>query len=113
MTKVIALVPDLMFATRIVDTAKHLGYPIEILNRASDADATITNTSLAIVALDAPEWEHVVTLAKQAGARVLAFGSHKNVEQMQAAKRAGCDQVVARSLMAAELPNLLRKLIAG
>ena len=112
MMKIIALVPDLMFATRIADMAKHLGYQIEMLNRASDADATITGVSLAIVALDAPDWEHVVAVAKQAGARVLAFGSHKNVEQMQAAKRAGCDQVVARSLMATELPNLLRKYFA-
>jgi hypothetical protein len=62
-----------------------------------------------IVSLDAPEWKKAVESAKSSGARVLAFGSHHDVEALQAARAAGCDEVVARSIMAANLPLLLKK----
>jgi DNA-binding response OmpR family regulator len=111
MTEVLTLVPDLMFSTRIEDAAKHLGYRVVALNAGDDFQAIIARESprLIIVSLDASDWTHVVEIAKRANARVLAFGSHKNIEQMAAAKQAGCDEVVARSRMASELPNLLKK----
>ena len=111
MTAIVALVPDLMFATRIEDAAKHLGYPVRALGAGDDFDAVVMHEqpALVIVALDAANWQNAVTAAKRAGARVLAFGSHKNVELMQQAKAAGCDEVVARSRMASELPSLLQK----
>ncbi|MBI5652648.1 MAG: hypothetical protein HZC40_19720 [Chloroflexi bacterium] len=107
MKTIFALVPDLMFATRIEDAAKRLGYPIKLIDAPDEIERAMP--ALVIVALDAPDWESVVASAKRAGARVLAFGSHKNVAVMVAAKNAGCDQVVARSMLAAELPNLLTK----
>ncbi len=111
MSIIMIFVPDLMFATRIEDAAKHLGYRTVSLTAASDFDAVVASEkpSLVIVSLDAADWERAARSAKRAGARVLAFGSHKNVEAMQAAKAAGCDEVVARSRMAAELLNLLKK----
>lgn len=111
MTSILVLVPDLMFGTRIEDAAKHLGYQIHSLSSSDDADAAFARVppALLVVSLDAAGWESAVKAAKRAGARVLAFGSHKNVEAMQAAKAAGCDEVVARSRMASELPNLLKK----
>jgi hypothetical protein len=111
MAKIVALVPDLMFGTRIEDAAKHLGYPVEFVKPEEDAGAMIAHVSpaLVVVALDAPHSMEAIEAGRKAGARVLAFGSHKNVELMRAAKAAGCDQVVARSQMAADLPNLLKK----
>lgn len=111
MARIVALTPDLMFATRIEDVAKHLGYPVEFLKPEDDAGAVIVRVSpsLVVVALDAPRSMETIEAGKKAGTRVLAFGSHKNVELMRAAKAAGCDQVVARSQMAADLPNLLKK----
>ncbi len=111
MAVIFAYVPDLMFGTRIEDTARHLGYTIHMLAPGQDAGAAMAGQepTLVVVALDAPGWEHVVRAGKQAGARVLAFGSHKNVDLLRAAKEAGCDEVLARSRMAAELPELLTK----
>jgi len=102
-----------MFGTRIEDAAKRLGYQIHSLSAADDADAVFARLSpaLLVVSLDAVDWEGAVQAAKRAGAHVLAFGSHKNIETMQAAKAAGCDEVVARSRMASELPNLLKKYV--
>ncbi|MBI4787401.1 MAG: hypothetical protein HY782_10190 [Chloroflexi bacterium] len=112
MQTIVTFVPDLMFGTRIEDTAKHLGYRIESLSATDDPDAVMARLSpaLVVVALDAAGWERTIAAAKRAGARVLAFGSHKNVELLRAAKAAGADEVVARSRMAAEMPNLLQSL---
>lgn len=111
MATILTCVPDLMFATRIEDVAKHLGYRVATLNPGDDFQAIVARESphLVVVSLDANDWARVVEIAKRAGAHVLAFGSHKNVDLMIAARAAGCDEVVARSRMAAELPNLLRK----
>jgi hypothetical protein len=113
-TTIVTLVPDLMFGTRIEDVAKYLGYSIHSLNTSDDADAAMAREkpALVIVSLDAADWERAVRAAKRGGAHVLAFGSHKNVDAMRAAKDADCDEVVARSRMASELPNLLRKYAA-
>ena len=121
MASILFLVPDLMFSTRIEDAAKRLGYSIRSLSAGDDqghlgdfgATMVREQPALVIVALDAVNWQDAVAAAKSAGARVLAFGSHKNVELMQQAKAAGCDEVVARSRMAAELPNLLKKYAAA
>ncbi len=113
MAKIVALVPDLMFGTRIEDVARQLGYSVQFVQRGEDAGALIARLApaLVVVALDASHSMEAIEAGKRAGAHVLAFGSHKNVELMQAAKAAGCDQVVARSQMAADLPNLLKKYV--
>ena len=105
------LVPDLMFATRIEDAAKHLNYAVRSLGSNEDAGEAVIRSSpaLLVVSLDAANWQSAVQAAKRAGSHVLAFGSHRDVQAMQAAHAAGCDEVVARSRMAAELPNLLKK----
>jgi hypothetical protein len=111
MSTILMLVPDLMFATRIEDAGKHLNYAVRSFASNEDADAAVMRTrpALLVISLDAANWQGAVRAAKRAGARILAFGSHRDVEVMQAARAAGCDEVVARSRMAAELPNLLKK----
>ena len=113
MPTIVMLVPDLMFATRIEDAGKYLNYSVQSLAPDEDPDLAVTRTAarLLVVSLDAPDWVNAVKAAKRAGARVLAFGSHKNIDAMQAARAAGCDEVVARSRMAGELPNLLKKYV--
>ncbi len=105
------LVPDLMSATRIEDAGKHLNYLVQSLALNEEAAAAMVRTvpALLVVSLDAENWGSAVQAGKRAGVRILAFGSHRNVDVMQAARAAGCDEVVARSRMAAELPNLLKK----
>ncbi len=113
MAAILAYVPDLMFGTRIQDTARQLGYTIEMLEPGQEPEAVVARVApaLVVVALDTPAWEAAVRAGKRAGAAVLAFGSHKNIELMRAARSAGCDEVVARSRMAAELPSLLTRYV--
>ena len=111
MAIILSYVPDLMFGTRIEDAGKRLGHTVQTIEPGQDPDVVVERCApaLVIVALDAPQWDRTVKAAKSVGARVIAFGSHKNVELMRAAKNAGCDEVMARSRMAAELPALLSR----
>lgn len=111
MVDILMYVPDLMFGTRIEEGARHLGYTLESYHPAEEPGACIGRLGprLLIVALDAPAWESLVGQTQRAGVPILAFGSHRNVKAMQAAKEAGCTEVLARSRIAAELPNLLDK----
>lgn len=58
-------------------------------------------------------WRQWVALIKSVPATrripVLCFGSHVDVETMQAARHAGADAVLARSRFASDLPNIIRK----
>lgn len=115
MSTVLLYVPDLMFETRIKDVARRLGYGVASFNRAEEPALSMARAGahLLIVALDAPGWESIVAGARQVGLPILAFGSHRNVDVMRAAKEAGCTEVLARSRFAAELPSLLQKYMEG
>jgi hypothetical protein len=110
---ILIAVPDLMFGTRIEDSAKHLNIPLHSLAPGDDADTEIPRLAptLVIVALDTPNWSKTIAAAKRAGVRVLAFGSHRDVETMKAARAAGADQVVARSAMASDLETLIKRYV--
>jgi uncharacterized protein len=58
-------------------------------------------------------WRDWIVIVKSAPATrripVVCFGSHKNVESMQAAKQAGANAVVARSRFVNDLPELILK----
>ncbi len=111
MKTILLVVLDLFFETKIEDVAKRLGYRVVSLDAhvsVRDALARIRPT-LLILSLDVVNWRAAVEDSKGAGVRILAFGSHMNVELLHAARDAGCDQVIARSLMSSDLPNLLKK----
>jgi hypothetical protein len=108
---IISYVPDLMFGTRIRDTAAALGYGFSAIDAADGFEAAADRgcPSLVVISLDTPDWKSVVGSAKDCGAHILAFGSHRDVDAIIAARAAGCDEVVARSRMASELPELFKK----
>ena len=71
--------------------------------------------ALLIFDLSSPEipWREWVALIKSVPATrrlpVICFGSHVDVETMQAAKNAGADAVLARARFSADLPDLIEK----
>jgi DNA-binding response OmpR family regulator len=104
------LVSDLMFQPRIVDAARALGYEVRVVGVAEQRDGA----SLVVVDLHEPSMDAagVIRAARSRGARVLAFGRHTDVEALRAARDAGADEVVPRSQLVGELPDLLRALAA-
>lgn len=112
----VALVADLLFASRIRAVAALTGVPVvtvgsqEALWRVVrerrpqlimiDLDSRIGSGPALIAELKAdPEFGQVT---------LIAFGSHLEREALQAARAAGADRVLARSGFVRELPSLLR-----
>jgi CheY-like chemotaxis protein len=112
---VLVAVDDLLFSSKIRTVAKQMGVdltfartPNDILERAS-AD----RPSLIIFDLDCAKTDPITTIAalKQdpalADIPTIGFVSHVHTEQIDAARKAGAEQVLARSAFAGNLADIL------
>lgn len=104
MAKIVAIVTDLMLASRVSEGLKAAGHQVSIgpkLPDPLDAEAIVCDLDVsdidAVVATNLP---------------TLGFYSHVDVETKQRAEAAGIDLVVPRSRMSRELPGLVNKLLA-
>jgi hypothetical protein len=104
---VVALAPDLMFASRIEATLGAAGHDVALA--PSVGEAPLHGADLLIADLERIEPEAVVGL----GIPVLGFYRHTQPETKQRAEAAGVDRVVPRSRMAREMPELVAALIAA
>lgn len=114
MSESVALVcADLLFTSKIVGTAQQLGISIQVYRTAADVRCGTTAPAMVIVDLASP----VATTSDDlrllrnrlpATTRLLAYGSHVEVERLRAARAAGCDPVLARSEFSKNLPTILR-----
>src|SRR5207248_9950057 len=67
---------------------------------------TIVNT--ATVGVD---WETAIRKARNAGLKVLAFGSHIDLEARSKALEAGAQRVVANSKFTSDMPGLVQRML--
>lgn len=105
MAKVLAIVGDLMLASRVEESLRTAGHEVSVAPALPDpleADAIVcdldTADMAALAATPIP---------------VLGFYSHVDVETKRTAEAAGIDLVVPRSRMARELSTLVSKLLDG
>ncbi|HEY8485161.1 MAG TPA: hypothetical protein VIL13_11150 [Longimicrobiales bacterium] len=115
---VVALVVDLIFASRIRGTAQAAGVQAttvrsaaELLQRAGELQPRLILVDLDARAADPPAV--IARLREDPQTRdipIVAFGSHVQREAIEAARAAGADRVLARSAFVRELPFLLRRL---
>jgi hypothetical protein len=108
---VIALVRDLIFASRITATAADVGTPVTLVrDPAKLAEHTRGGAnSLLIVDLNLPGAIDAARAWKGAtGASVTGFVSHVDTATIAAARDAGVDRVLARSRFVELLSALLR-----
>ena len=98
MARVVAIAPDLFFASKIDETLKAAGHEVTH-DVSSDAE-------LVIVDLD-----NAPPDAAPAGIPRLGFYSHVDVDKRRLAEEAGFDLVVPRSRMAREMPELVASLL--
>ena len=106
MARIVALAPDLMFATRIEATLGAAGHEVELAGSISEA-AALEHADLLVCDLDREPPDAVVAL----GVPVLGYYSHVNVETRNAADAAGVDLAVPRSRMAREMAPLAARLL--
>lgn len=109
----IAIVSDLIFASRITGAAKQVGTMCAVVRSSEALKDALKSEQPATVLVDmscdelSPA-EAIRTAKSQCpGARVVAFFSHVQTELMEKAKAAGADDVWPRSLFVQRLPKLL------
>lgn len=113
---VLALVADLMFASRIAGAGRAAGVPVETVQSEARlwarADALRPRCVMVDLAVRAGDPIGVIERLKGSGAYagvpVVAFGAHVDRDALSAARDAGADRVLARSAFVRELPSLLR-----
>jgi hypothetical protein len=105
--RILAVAPDLMFASRIEATLGAAGHSVELVSSVAEA-ANLETAELFVVDLDREPADGVVGL----GIPVLGFYAHLNTETREAADAAGVDLVVPRSRMAREMTQLVERLVA-
>ncbi|QEL13474.1 response regulator [Limnoglobus roseus] len=90
---------DLIFTSRIVATARAHGLTVVTAKTAEALLAKAKDDPPAGVILDLhnPTLDVAKLRAELPGVRIVAYGSHVDVERLKAARQAGCDLVLPRS----------------
>jgi CheY-like chemotaxis protein len=112
--KIIAIVTDLMFITKIQDGARRAGFTTQFAKSAAEA-VEKAKEAPAVIILDlnaaGSNAEETISFLKSApetkDIKLLGFVSHVASDVIRAAQQAGCDRVVARSAFSQNLPELL------
>lgn len=108
MARVLAIAPDLFFASKIDATLKAAGHDVTILSSMPGPGGN--DPDLLIVDLDnTPGFAFAV----KPGTPSLGFYSHTDVATRRGAEDAGYDLVVPRSRMAREMRELVARLVGS
>jgi len=117
---VIAVVDDLLFSSKIRAAAEAAGVEMSVVRGRDAVAAAMRDKSPELILIDlegrsgdAIETIRLIRAEAGAGTRIIGFGSHVNVERLEAAKQAGCDQALARSAFVSILPRLFSPSGAG
>jgi DNA-binding NarL/FixJ family response regulator len=114
MAEVVALVDDLFFQAKMVETAKHVGVELRVCTtpEALLAESAKNSTRLAIIDLNARAKPLEAAVRMQAvapGVPVIAFLSHVQTDLAEAARAAGCREVMPRSQFTRNLATILER----
>lgn len=124
MARVLALVPDLLFGSRVQGDLTAAGHEVELIGdetrlRARLAGDGSASGAVLVIDLTDPQLDGAAILQALAaedlleGVRTLAFFSHVDTAVGQRARAAGFDLVVPRSRMAREGAQLVTRLADG
>jgi len=115
---VLALEKDLFFSVKMRDTLRHYDMEVKtVRNLPAFEESLKANSSssfaLAIVntATNGVDWETAIRKARAAGLKVLAFGSHMDLEARSKALNAGAQRVVANSKFTSDMPGLVQRML--
>lgn len=118
MARVVALVPDLLFGSRVQAMLGAAGHEVTLLSNAAAVDAQLAGADVLIVDLADRELDGIALLeelratARLGATATLGFYAHVEAEVRRRAEQAGFDQVVPRSRMAREGAALVERLAA-
>jgi hypothetical protein len=102
----LALVSDLIFASRISATARSLGIDAKILRRPDQLESE--NGKLLLLDLNLHgAIEAAVQWKRRTSGLTVGFVAHVDAATIDRARDAGIDRILARSAFVAQLPQLL------
>jgi CheY-like chemotaxis protein len=118
MARVAALVPDLLFGSRVQSALASAGHEVALLPSAQALDELLQSEPVAVLVVDltdaALDGAGVLVSLRESGrlggARSLAFYAHVEAATRERAQSAGFDLVVPRSRMAREGAALVTRL---
>jgi CheY-like chemotaxis protein len=111
--RIVAGVPDLLFASKIGETARQLGVAVEFASSARDVlERTSASPALVILDLGAAALEPIGLIASLKAdplrrARVVGFVNHERSDLIEQARQAGCDEILTRGAFAKGLAGIL------
>lgn len=108
MAEILALVDDIFFQAKMLETAKHTGVEMKSFSSPDALLAEIGHAAPRLVVIDlnarqAPVETIASVRAGNAAIPVVAFFSHVQTELAQRARQAGCADVMPRSKFTKDL----------
>ena len=105
--------PDLFFTSKVTGTAQALGLRVEAFDNITMAATRLASDDVACVLFDLGAPRASITdlfaaIPASTQIPVIAFGSHVNVELLEAAQAAGAE-VMPRSQFASTLSDILKR----
>jgi CheY-like chemotaxis protein len=119
MARVAALIPDLLFGSKVQAALEAAGHEVDLITGAIEAWDEVGGIDLLVVDLTSSDVDGVELFETLAGGgelhavRTLGFFAHVQPEVRERALAAGFDQVVPRSRMAREGAQLVDALLAN
>jgi CheY-like chemotaxis protein len=119
MARVVALIPDLLFGSKVQGALLAAGHEVELVGRIDAADERLSQADVLVVDLTIPELDGAAIVRELGGAgalahtRTLGFYAHVDPDTRERALAAGFDQVTPRSRMAREGVELVALLLAA
>lgn len=113
--RVLVLISDLMFLSKVREALKRLEIDAVTISSPSSLDEKGSAAVLLIADVNDSRLQPIEAIrkAKERRIPVLAFGSHVDGATLEAARAAGADEVVPRSVFSARLSELVVSLVGG
>jgi CheY-like chemotaxis protein len=117
MARVAALIPDLLFGSKVQSALQDAGHEVDLITGELEAWDEVGGIDLLVVDLTSPEvdgveiFETLATGGELHAVRSLGFFAHVEPEVRERALQAGFDLVVPRSRMAREGARLVQGLL--
>jgi hypothetical protein len=105
--RVVAVVPDLLFGSKVQGMLAAAGHEVELVGSPDDARSRAADVVIVDLTAGEPDVTGIVGRV-----RTLAFYSHVDADVRARAEEAGYDLVVPRSRMAREGPDLVGRLVS-
>jgi DNA-binding NtrC family response regulator len=110
--QVLALVDDLFFQAKLVETAKQLGVELRTCANSDALMAEIAKDKPRLVVVDLNARQNPIAAVERLSGNsetipTLGFLSHVQVDLAQRARQAGCHDVMPRSKFTQELATIL------